>query len=285
MVVAVRNLGILKRGESIMKNFIMRVVMVIALILVCSSCSKKEPYESNASILKKAIEAGSAGEWEKAKALAFKARTQDPKDPNARVMFALALEQCEDLERAIEEIKIAVSLDPSIFMAQYTKGRLLFDNDIYEDCPAPFEKAKELDPTNPQVLLLLARTYSLLSNYDEAIKNYVQLAKLPEYKDSPEVFNELGVLFFKKKDYKRAIRFLNRAYSLDPKLPSINLNLAVFYETMVPLCGDNKSQALTAMKNAIKYYTDYEELLVSDSHAEATRKEILDKIEELKKQI
>ena len=268
-----------------MKNFIMRVVIIAALIMVCSSCSNKEPYESNASILKKAIESASNGEWEKAKELAFKAKTQDPKDPSARIMFALALEQCEDIERAIEEIKVAVSLDPSSFMAQYTKGRLLFQNEIYEDCPAPLEKANELKPGQARVLLLLARTYSLLNNYDEAIKNYVQLAKLPEFKESPEVFNELGVLFFKKKDYKRAIRFFNRAYTLNPKLPSINLNLAVFYETLVPLCEGNKEKALTALKNAIKYYSDYEQLLVSDSHAETTRKEIIDKIADLNKQI
>ena len=263
-----------------MKNFIITAVLLSIMIVVLSSCREKEPYESNATILKKAIEAANGGKWEESQSLAFKAVKQDSKDANARVMFALALEQCEDLDRAIEEIKVATTLASSNFMAQYTQGRLLFENAIYEDCPVPLEKAKELKPNHSQVLLLLARTYSLLNNYDAAIKNYVLLAKLKQYNKSAEVYNEIGVLFLKKKDYKRSIRFFNRAYSLNPKLPSLNRNLAIFYETLAKLCTENKG--LIARRNAMKYYSVYEHLLSSDPHAEATRKEILEKIDQLK---
>jgi Flp pilus assembly protein TadD len=264
-----------------MKNHIFIAVALTVLTAFLSSCKDKQPYESNASILKKAITAAADNEeWENAKKLAFKAREQDPKDPNARVMFALALEQCEDLNRAIEEIKVATSLDPSNFMANYTQGRLLYKNEIYEDCPVPLEKAKEIKPKNSQVLLLLARTYAILNNYNEAIKNYVEIAKLPEFKNSAEIYNELGVLFFKKKDYKRAVRFLNKAYSLDPKLPSLNLNLAVFWENLAKLYKkENSKKALTT---AIKYYSVYEQLLATDPHSETVRKTILAKIEKLK---
>ncbi len=265
-----------------MKHLIITAVMLATTTLMLPSCKDKESYESNALILKKAIEAGNKGEWEKAQLLALRARTQDPNDANARVMLALALEQDEKLDQAIEEIKVATTLDHSIFMAQYTQGRLLFKNDIYEDCPAPLEKAKELNPNHSQVLLLLARTYSLLSNYDESIKNYILLARLKQYSKSAEVFNEIGVLFFKKKDYKRSIKFFERAYSMDPKLPSLNLNFAVFYETLAELCKDDKSKAFIARRNAVKYYGVYEQLLILDPHAEDTRKAIIDKIAQLK---
>ena len=257
------------------------IISFMIFTLFVSSCGGEKTYESNASILKRAIKAAENGEWEKAQSLAFKAKKQDPNDPNARVMFALALDQCEDINRAIEEIKVATSLEPSNFMAQYIQGMLLFKNQIYEDCPVPLEKARELQPDNPQTIMLLARTYSQLDNHNEAIKNYVALAKMPQYKNSPEIFNELGVLFFKKKDYKRALKFFNRAYTQNPELPSLNRNIAIFWETLSKLY-DDKGKSAKAAANAVKYYTVYENLLSSDSHSEAMRKEILDKIEKLK---
>ncbi len=239
-----------------MNNTYFISIIAVVLTFFCFSCKKKE-FESNALLLRKAINSAAVnGEWEEAKSLAFKAREQDEKDPNARTMFALALEQCYDLDRAIEEINVAVSLDSSNFMAHYTKGRLHFKAETYEDCAAPLEKANELQPGNPQVLLLLARTYSILRIYNKAITNYVKLAKSKQYKDKPEVYNELGVLFFKKQDYKRAVRFFNEAYAKDSKSPTVNFNLGAFWDNLDINCFENKTKDTKAHENAVKYYTE-----------------------------
>ena len=248
------------------------------------SCKKKQEFESNTILLKKAIAAGQDGYWDKAKELAFKAKQQDPKDANARTMFALALEQCEDKGRAIEEIKIATSLDPSNFMAQYTKGRLLFNNEIYEDCPAPLEKANELRPNTPQVLLLLARTYSMLSNYKASIDNYKKLAKLPQYKNSPEIYNELGVLFFKRKKYKIARDLFMLAHSKQKDSKVINLNLAVFWDTITMHVWQNDiSKASKPAKEAIKYYEAYVNMIGSAPYLAIRKQNIEQRIAKLKK--
>ena len=273
----------IRRNKVIMNHKIIVFTLSVSVAIFSFSCKKKQEFESNAILLKKAIAAGQDGYWDKAKQLAFKAKEQDPKDANARTMFALALEQCEDKGRAIEEIKIATSLDPSNFMAQYTKARLLFNNEIYEDCPAPLEKAKELRPNTPQVLLLLAQTYSMLSNYDESINNYIKLAKLPQYKNSPEIYNELGVLFFKKKDYKKAVRLFNKAYSEQPDSKVVNLNLAVFWDTITMLCNGNKSKAAKAAGNAVKYYEAYVNMIGSAPYLAIRKQNIEKRISELKK--
>jgi len=115
-------------------------LFLLPVLSICFYSCKDKQYQSNAVLLKKAITAANDnGEWEDAKALAFKAREQDLNDANARVMFALALEQCDDLDRAVEEIKVAASLDADNFMAHYTKGRILFKTERYEDCPGPPE--------------------------------------------------------------------------------------------------------------------------------------------------
>ena len=264
------------------KNIYIYVICATGLLL-SSSCGKKKEYESNDILLAKAVKSAAEDcDWEAAKALAYKAREQNPNDPAARIMFALALEQCSDLDRAVEEITTAASLAPSDFMAQYTKGRILFKAEMYQDCPAPLETAREIRPGNPQVLLLLAETYAMLKNYKESIKNYVALAKTDIYKNKPEPYNEIGVLFFKKKNYKMSLEFFNRAYAKSSDSPAVNLNLGVFWDTVSVLYKKEAASSGKAAGNALKYYTKYIKLTEGLSR-DANRKKVSARIEQLKK--
>lgn len=248
-------------------------------VIFLSSCGQGV-YESNNVLLKKAIDAGSQGQWFEARKLARKAVEQNGKDANARTMLALALEQCEEDQLALEEINQAVVADPDNFMAQYTKGRLLFKNKRYQDCPDPLEKANQLNPDNPETVLLLARTYAIL-DVPKAISHYVALAKHENYKNTPEPFNELGVLFMKKKDYKRALTFFKEAYIKDSNNIQVNINLAIFWDTLSQICGDNPQQARKAAASSITYYIASEKLMVSNPQSEGKRKQVLERIREL----
>jgi Flp pilus assembly protein TadD len=258
--------------------FISGALVVFSLLL--SSCGKTT-YESNDVLSRKAINAGAQGKWLEAQKLAQKAVDQNGKDANARTILALALEQCEEEQKAIEEINQAVIADPDNFMAQYTKGRLLFKNQRYQDCPDPLEKANELKPDTSETILLLARTYAIL-DVPTAISHYVSLAKHEDYRDTPEPYNELGVLFMKKKDYKRALTFFKEAYSKENNNIPVNINLAIFWDTLTQMCGDNIQKARRPAANSIKYYIASEKLLVTNPQAEGKRKQILTRIRELK---
>ena len=266
------------------KNSLSLLLFACGLIVLCS-CGKRE-YESNDVLLKKAITAAATaknGGWPKARELAYKAVTQNGNDANARVMLALALEQCEQEEQALEEIKQAVNIDSENFMAQYTMGRMLFKNKRYQDCPAPLEKANELKPGVPQTILLLARTNAILGVHEKAITHYVALAKLDEYKNTPEPYNELGVLFMGKKDYKRALSFFREAYAKDNNNISVNINLAVFWDLLTQMCEDDKKKVKKTSASAIKYYMAAEKLLRVNPQAEPKRRKILKRIKELKR--
>ena len=214
---------------------------ICSILLFTVSCGKPK-FETNESLLRKAIKlAIDKGDWKNAQIMAFKAVNQNPKDANARILFALTLEQADELDRAIEEIKQAVIIDTENFMAQYTKGRLLFKSQSYEDCPDPLENAKRLMQNSPQTLSLLARSYALLGVNDKAIKNYVALAKLNNYAQRPEIYNELGVLFYEKEDYLRSARLFKKALSLDMDAPTVNLNMAVLCDN---LCFISKDAAI-----------------------------------------
>ena len=115
------------------KQILLSTFLVISLFLL-NSCSQGN-FESNNVLLQKAINMAMEGKWPESRKLAQKAVDQNGKDANARTMLALALEQCEEEQLAIEEINQAVTVAPDNFMAQYTKGRLLFKNKRYQDCP------------------------------------------------------------------------------------------------------------------------------------------------------
>ncbi len=256
-------------------------LILIGFSLFFTSCEKKE-YESNALLLQKSITLAEAGDWAKSQLLASKAVAQDRSDPNARIMLALTLEQLDQIERAIEESSQAIFLDPNSFMAQYTQGRLFFNQRRYEDCPAPLMKAHELNSKSSQPIVLLARTNVYLGVRKEAIKYYIALAKHVDYTDKPEPYNELGVLFMKKGDLKRALRFFDEAYSKDKKSIPVNINLAIFWDKLSTMCGDDINRAKKAAKSAIRFYATSEKMLLMNPKTLEKRSDILKRIKELK---
>ena len=251
------------------------------LMIVFTACGKTD-YVSNGVLVQQAKTAAQNGDWAEARKLSNKAVLQNGKDVSARVMLALALEQCEQEDLALEEIDQAVLADPGFFMAQYTKGRMLFKKQRYEDCPGPLGKANEIKPNMPQILFLLARTNAILDVHEEAVKYYVALVKLDEYKNKPEPYNELGVLFMKKGVDKLSLRFFRKAYSKNNKSVPVNLNLAVFWDSLGQRCGDDKEAARKAAARAINFYMATEKLLVANPQADPKRQKILKRIKELR---
>lgn len=259
----------------------LRCTFLVILFLYLPACGKSD-FESNGVLLKKAIAAAEKGNWAESRKLASKAVNQNEKDANARVMLALALEQCGQEDLAIEEIDQAVMADPDNFMAQYTKGRMLFKRKRYSDSRAPLGKANEIKPNMPQTLFLLARTCAMLEVHKDAVTYYVALAKMDEFKDKPEPYNELGVLFMKKNDFRRALDFFKEAYNRDSKSIPVNMNLAIFWDNLISFCGDDKDKARKAAASAINYYMASEKLLLVNPQADTKRQKILARIKELR---
>lgn len=263
-----------------MKYFFQYAVF-IGLIFCITSCGKSD-FVSNGVLVQQAKTEAQKGNWAEARKLAKKAVDQNGKDASARVMLALALEQCEQDDLALEEVEQAVLSDPNHFMAQYTKGRILFKKQRYEDCRGPLGKANKLKPGMPQTLFLLARTCAILDVHKDAVAYYVSLAKIDEYKNKPDAYNELGVLFMKKNDLKRSLRFFKEAYAKNDRSIAVNLNLAIFWDNLTQLCGEDKVRARKAAASAIKYYIASEKLLLANPHANGKRQDILARIKELK---
>ncbi len=247
-------------------------IAVVALLSVLVSCGGGVK-QTNEELLQSALAAASGpkADWQKARALAFKAVKQKSEDANAHLILALALEQCGQPDNAVDEIRKAVELDPGNFMAQYSKGRILFERDRIGDCIAPLKEAQKLKPESENVMLLLARSSAALGRYKEAMSYYATLARNPAYKDRPEPYNELAMLYVKQKDNVKASAFFNEAYKKAPSNYIVVLNIGIFCDVY-----------LNNPAYAIKHYNRYQELTLSNRELEPVRAKLKKRIEFLK---
>ncbi|HBC85400.1 MAG TPA: hypothetical protein DCZ94_00445 [Lentisphaeria bacterium] len=248
------------------------VVLLIVLLMGIVSCGGGSK-QTNEELLKAAIDSatGPKADWQKAKTLAYKAVKQKSDDANAHVMLSLALEQCGQPGNAIDEIRKAVEIDTKNFMAQFTKGRMLFENERIGDSIAPLKEAQKLRPDNENVILLLARSSAALGRYKEAAGYYATLAKTPAYRNKAVPYNELAILYVNQKDYQKASVFFQEAYKKAPNDHIVVLNLGIFCDVH--------------LKNpvfAIKHYNRYQELTLSNPELAPVRNKLKKRIDYLK---
>lgn len=239
--------------------------------LILLSCTKPVT-ESNEELLKQAIDAAAnKADWKKARSLSYEAAKRNPRDVNAHVMLAISLEQSGQTDTALAEVRKAVEIDPKHFMAQYTMGRMLFEHERFADCVGPLTTANKLQPGNANVLLLLARCSTVLDLSQNAIKYYIHLAKHPQFKNKPDPYNELGIIFAGKKDYQKAARCFSEAYKRAPDNHIVVLNLAIFCDYYLKI-----------FPKAVAFYQKYQRLTSHNPALEPKRIKIKKRIERIR---
>jgi Flp pilus assembly protein TadD len=261
-----KNVFFLERAE---KSFF-AVLSICAIALFVLSCEFRKT-NSKVTVLD-ALDAVSDknADWKKAKSLAEKAVKQNPDDQQARILLAVALEQNGQIASATDELKKAVKLDGSNFLALYTLGRIYFESDKYGDCLSPFVQANKLEPANGAAVYYLARTYAKLGRTEDALAKFKQLAKFSDFKSRPEPLNEIGVLLVEKKDYKNALAYLVAAHRIAPENHKVIWNLAVFYDKFTR----NPS-------TAISFYNKYQEVTLINPELEPRRTKARERIKAL----
>lgn len=262
----------IKNSAGSVLRFALPSALAVAMAVFLSACGERTKL-TNEQLLQSAISAASGpkADWQKARTLAAKAVKQNQNDARAHVMLALSLEQCGQINSAIDEIRKAVAIDPKNFLALFTSGRMLFENDRIGDCIAPLKDAYKIHPDNENVLVLLARSAAALGRFKESSAYYATLARLPMYKDKPEPLNEIGVLYVSQKDYQKALAFFSEAFKKAPNSHIVALNIGILYDVH-----------LKNPENAIKFYNKYQEITLRNPELEPVREKLKRRIEVLR---
>lgn len=243
--------------------------------LPCVSC-KEEAEQSVSVLLQKAFESARDGDWKTALSYSSKAYRKAPGDSSAMILHALALENQEQEQEALEIIRRAAGADKDSFMAQYTCGRLLFQEGKYEQALIPLKTAFSLKPDDVNTLILLEKCASLCRTRETF--DYCQLLwKDPRFKDrfnngsNPFVMNEMGLYYAIRKNERKALGAFLLAEKIAPEQPEIQLNLAIVYDYM-----------RNERAKAIPHYEKYLRLTASQTGFETERLDVSRRIQEIR---
>ncbi len=231
--------------------FSLSAILTCSVFLI-SSCGKN--YKNSGPVVEKAVKVASDGNWRMALSYSEIAMKTDPSDINAKVIYALSLENTGKKTETIKELRTLVSQNPKEFIPQLLLGKLLYDNNELESAYENLTNAYNLNPQNVEALQLLSQCAMKLQT--ESVPQLLnKLSETPQYKDSPIIFNDLGVYYVAKKKYSEAASNLIKAYQSAPDNPTILLNMGIlcdkylnssakskfFYRKFISITNDNAS--------------------------------------------
>ena len=127
---------------------------------------------------------------------------------------------------------LATEADSSNSLAFYNLGLLASDQDKLGDARIYLEKALALKDDDVDILTALG-TVHLKAGDDSEAEALFQ--KALEQGESDVLYNNMGTLFFRRKDYKRAKEFYRKALDINPDYQEAreNIALANFYLAML----------------------------------------------------
>ena len=241
----------------------MKSLQIFCIAAVCTAflLTACGPEPTADEWMRRSLASAKEAKWKRALDQAENAVSKAPGDTLANVLYAIALENNNRPDEALNAA-VRAGADSSSFIAQYTLGRLYSRQQKYDNCIKPLTRALELRPDDANALILLARA-KLRLNTEDALNLNKRLLSLSQFKDSPVVYNELGVIQVLKNEPKKATALFLKALSLDADNPYLNLNNAILHDYHL---GD--------LMKARQYYNSFLRL-------SANRRELLDEYKEV----
>jgi len=102
------------------------------------------------------------------------------------------------------------------FKEYVTAGILLYNNHLYEEAQRVLNEALALNPSIPGVYYYMAKIHEDMNHYSLALYYYKEANRLLSDND---LMIHIGYLYGVKKDYAKAIEYLNLVSSREPKNP------------------------------------------------------------------
>ena len=188
-------------------------------------------------------------DYEKAKIIYELLKKTNPESARPLVGIAKCYVYQDKISEALSTLDEAIAKNPYYVHAFSLKGEILFNQNDLQQGLENFKKAIQLSPLNP---LRYEKTVDIilkLQKYDDAIE-ILNLA-IQNKLDFPPLYHSLSKLYYIKKDYKLAIKYIKEALISEPN-STVYLNLlAISYKEI----GDT-TEALKTYNTALKINPD-----------------------------
>jgi tetratricopeptide (TPR) repeat protein len=172
---------------------------------------------------------------------------KDHNQADVHYKLAMAHLQGDNPTLALKELLIAVEQDPKNGSIQVALAQTYQRKKAYPQAEKHYLKALELSDNDPRYQNNLASLYLDLGEWDKAIDYFDKASKNLLFVNAHVAVAGKGYAYFKKKDYPKALNYLNEAITLAPHFASAYLLKSEVYREM----GD-KDQEKTSLQRAIE---------------------------------
>ncbi|HKZ57259.1 MAG TPA: tetratricopeptide repeat protein [Thermodesulfovibrionales bacterium] len=137
-----------------------------------------------------------------------------PQNYYARFLLGSAYPIKDEAEKAIENYKKAIEINPNLADAYVGLGTIYLDDEQVDEAIKYFKRAIEINPAYIAAYLNLGATYEYNDQLDEAIVSYEKTIEI-----NPRivrVYVSLGDLYLQKGDRDKAIKAYEKIIELEP---------------------------------------------------------------------
>lgn len=209
--------------------------------------------------------------WTQAEQYILQAVERDPTLMDVHRVYAYVLESLGQYNQAIQEYDIAISITPNLTFLHLRAGanyrRLAFESQnedtallLYEQSLEYFAQAarinEQLGIEDPIPYLSISKTYSQMGEFFIAARNVQRALELQP--DNPDIYGQLGIIYFKSRNYEGSIPALKCAIRGCSAEESCDGRGG---------CGPNDTEAqvtgLALSPNTVVYYYTYGSVLAA----------------------
>lgn len=131
-------------------------------------------------------------------------------------------------DEAITALEKILTIEPTSTKAYFLLGRLYYLQGAFDASLSAYNKAQALKPEgSPELWNNLGLLYAKMERYDEAKEVYMKALSLRSA--YPQVYYNLGLLAYKQKEFDRAQGYYEEAISLRPDYHQAYHNLALVF--------------------------------------------------------
>ena len=174
------------------------------------------------------------------------------KKARAREDLGLSYVREGNLKAGVEHLREAAKLDPGNADIHNELALTYRDLGAYEEALVHFKKALALKPEFSEAYNNLGTLYLLLEKWDLAIGCFEKAVSNITYKTPHFSYNNLGLAYYNKGEYYKAIEGYRQALKLSPSYAICYTNLGLAYEAI-----DSFQAAIEAHKKSIDHAPDY----------------------------
>ncbi|MGI6250661.1 MAG: tetratricopeptide repeat protein [Anaerolineaceae bacterium] len=166
---------------------------------------------------------------------ALKAIEIDPNSSLGHAIYAFLLglrieadlRDLDTMDKAIEESRTAVALNPSLLEAHWARGYILELTSNYEEAVAEYEKALAINPNVSDLHMAMGRNLFTLRRNQEAIFEFSKAFALnPSNADANRY---ISLVWQNEGEYAKAVQYADEAVKIRPTDPYLHANLGTMY--------------------------------------------------------